>query len=210
MVGKDGKSLLEGAYRLATPADNLTYYREFAAVYDSAFVNGLGYSYAAAVAAVYRDLAAPDDVPVADIGCGTGLVGAALGVVADGMDISPEMLAQAARRGIYRALHQVDLTGDLTDLPTEFGAVVSAGTFTHGHLGPEVLSRLLGLVRSGGLFVVGVNSAHFKAAGFDAALQELKQSRRIGPVTAREVPIYDNPDHDHSGDRALVLDWRVT
>ncbi|MGB5559841.1 MAG: methyltransferase domain-containing protein [Paracoccaceae bacterium] len=210
MSDKDGKTLLEGAYGLATPEDNLAYYRDFAARYDSDFVLGLGYSYPATVARIYGDLATPEDKPVADIGCGTGLVGAELGGVAvDGMDISPEMLEIARGRGAYRALYEVDLTGDLSALAANYGAVVSAGTFTHGHLGPEVLTALLGLARAGALFVIGVNAAHYRSQGFEAQLGRLQADARIGPVSAVEVPIYDKAGHDHAGDRALVLNWRV-
>ena len=210
MSGADGKSLLEGAYRLSTPEDNLAYYRDFAARYDSDFVEGLGYCYPAAVAAVYREMAGPHDVPVADIGCGTGLVGAELGVACDGMDISDEMLAVARDRGVYRGLYRVDLTGDLSDIPRDYGAVISAGTFTHGHLGPDVLSALLEIVRDGALFVIGVNTAHYDMLGFDAVLRQHQELGRIGPVSATEVPIYARVGHDHSADRALVLGWRKT
>ncbi len=207
---KDGKMLLEGAYGLATPADNLAYYRDFAARYDSDFALGLGYSYPATVARIYRDLATPGDTPVADIGCGTGLVGAELGGgVVDGMDISPEMLDIARGRGVYRALYEVDLTGDVSTLAAGYGAVISAGTFTHGHLGPQVLTALLGLARTGALFVIGVNAAHYRALGFEAELGRLQAGARIGAVSAVEVPIYDKAEHEHAGDRALVLSWRV-
>ncbi len=209
MTGKTGKTLLEGAYKLATPDDNLAYYCGIAARYDQDFVEGLGYSYPTKVAARYRALAGADDVPVADIGCGTGLVGAALRVEADGIDLSPDMLAVARRRCVYRTLHEVDLTGDLAGLPRDYGAVVSAGTFTHGHLGPQVLTALLDLARPGALFVIGVNSAHFAKLGFEAELQRLRAAGRIGAVTAQEVAIYDRDGHEHSEDRALVLDWRL-
>lgn len=206
----DGKSLLEGAYGLSGPDDNLAYYREFAGRYDEDFADSLGYRFPAAVAAVYREMARPEDRPVADIGSGTGLVGAELGVLCDGFDISPEMLDLARARGVYRALYRVDLTGDLSVLPQDYGAVVSAGTFTHGHLGPSVLSALLTIARVGGLFVIGVNAAHYHALGFDAVLRGHQDAGQIGPVTATEVPIYDKAGHDHSADRALVLGWRKT
>lgn len=208
MTDDKGKSLLEGAYRLATPQDNQAYYREIARSYDRDFAEALGYSYPARVAAIYQQFAGQEDVPIADIGCGTGLVGAALGGVVDGMDISPEMLAVAERRGVYRALYEVDLTGDLAALPGGYGAVVSAGTFTHGHLGPEVLAALLDLARPGALFVIGVNAAHYADWGFEAVLQRLAGSGQIRDVGSIEVPIYAKSGHEHAGDRALVLHWR--
>lgn len=209
MGERGGERLLEGAYGLMSSEDNRTYYRDFADRYDSDFAEELGYSLAATVAAICRDLSGPLDVPVADIGCGTGLVGAALGGEVDGTDISPEMLAVARRRGVYRALYAVDLTGDLSALPRGYGAVVSAGTFTHGHLGPDVLTALPDLARAGALFVIAVNAAHYVALGFEAGLQALRDAGRIGSVAALDVPIYDKAGHEHAGDRALVLTWRT-
>jgi len=62
---------------------------------------------------------------VADLGCGTGRTGAWLaerGVEAiDGVDLTPEMLARAGERGVYRRLVEADVTatglaGDAYDL----------------------------------------------------------------------------------------------
>ena len=40
-----GQSILENAYKLATPGDNTAYYNAFAATYDSDFVAQMGYQY---------------------------------------------------------------------------------------------------------------------------------------------------------------------
>lgn len=206
-----GQARLEGAYQLATPADNIDYYREFAKTYDTEFAEGLGYTYPSRVASVFLSLATATDQPIADIGCGTGLVGAALnGAIVDGMDISPEMLAKAARRRCYRTLYEVDLTAEELPLPREYGGVVSAGTFTHGHLGPDVLMGLLDLVHDGGLFVVGINVQHFKAHGFSDCLDALVAEGRITTHDMQDVPIYEKGGHDHAGDRALVVTFRKT
>ena len=100
-----GQTLLENAYKLATPQDNETYYNEFAETYDAEFADALGWEYPRAIAMVYRDHAHADDLPIADIGCGTGLVAEALGCrpeQIDGIDISPEMLAAAQDKSLYR------------------------------------------------------------------------------------------------------------
>ncbi len=49
---------------------------------------------------------------ILDVGCGTGLVGVLLKEIAAtlvGVDTSPEMLARAAAKGVYSALHREDL-----------------------------------------------------------------------------------------------------
>jgi len=104
-----GQSLLENAYKLATPDDNQTYYDEFASSYDADFATALGWHYPMAIASVYRNAAMGHDRPIADIGCGTGLVAEALGCAPkdiDGIDISDEMLAKAKEKRPVSLDHQ--------------------------------------------------------------------------------------------------------
>jgi predicted TPR repeat methyltransferase len=204
-----GQDLLENAYKLETPADNSAYYDSYAPTYDTDFVERLGYHYPMAIAEAYRD--GLQEIPVADIGCGTGAVAVALGLPRDqidGMDISSEMLAVAAGKALYRSLYQVDLTGPLDSMPHDYGTVLSAGTFTHGHLGPGPLRGLLDIARPGGLFIIGVNQAHYTNHDFAATLDALKAEGRIGPVTITSTRIYAKDGHDHSDDRALILQYR--
>ncbi len=207
----EGREKLEGAYKLRTPDDNIAYYRDFAATYDSDFVEGLGYAYPRGVAGIYRAEAGGADVPVADIGCGTGLVGVNMPEVEiDGFDIAVEMLDEARKRERYTALNQIDLTGDLSGLAGKYGAVISSGTFTHGHLGPEVLVSLLDIGRPGALFVIGVNNEHYHGMGFKAELDRLVASGRIGPVRTQVISVYEKPGHVHSDDKAQASIWRLT
>ncbi|MFT4729318.1 MAG: SAM-dependent methyltransferase [Granulosicoccus sp.] len=151
------------------------------------------------------------DCPIADIGCGTGLVADALQVSAqcvDGLDISQKMLDASAAKKLYRTIHAVDLTGPLVDLANDYGAVVSAGTFTHGHLGPEVLANLLGLARTGALFVIGVNVQHFSRLKFDELLIGLESRQEISQVMSADVEIYSKSGHTHSKDQAGILSYR--
>lgn len=203
--------LLEGAYAIETPDDNLTYYKDFADHYDAEFATRLGYIYPSIIAEVYSNNAHATDCPVADIGCGTGLVAEALKLPpADihGFDISPDMLAQSQAKGLYAGLHRVDLTQPLSAPETPFGAVVSAGTFTHGHLGPEPLENLLALAAPNALFCIGVNAQHYAAHGFEAVLQRLESAGQITAPTLETVPIYSDPDSPHGKDTAHVLIYR--
>ena len=206
-----GKGILENAYKLSTPADNIDYYRQFSPFYDTDFVEQMGYRYPKVIADAYRKLATTADVPVADIGCGTGLVAAELGVLPediDGMDISPAMLGVARERRLYRNLYEVDLTGHLGMFSRLYGAVLSAGTFTHGHLGPAPLRNLLEIARPGGLFIIGINRVHYEKEGFRDVLGAMTRDRRISEVEIEEAKIYSRADHDHSEDRAFIIQYR--
>ncbi len=205
-----GQELLENAYKLNTPADNVAYYNVVAPTYDSDFAAQLGWQYPKAIAEAYHALA-NSPVPIADIGCGTGYVAMELVVPRehiDGMDISPEMLVQAQQKKLYRKLYEVDLTGSLQNISNEYGAVLSAGTFTHGHLGPEPLRGLLDIAQAGGIFIIGVNQAHFEKQNFSRFLDGLVEEKKISTVTIDVVKIYSKPNHAHSNDQALILQYR--
>ena len=211
MTKTSGQQDLENTYNLASPEDNVAYYRGFAPSYDTGFVQEMGYRYPMAIAEAYRRQATALDVPVADIGCGTGIVASELGLAPDqidGMDISSEMLTLARQKNLYGRLFEVDLTGDLSAIENGYGAVVSAGTFTFGHLGPAPLRGLLRIARSGALFIAGVNRAHFEKEHFAETLDGMTKRREIGPVAIEDIAIYDKRGHAHSDDRALLLQFR--
>jgi SAM-dependent methyltransferase len=208
-MGSKGTDKLEGAYALMTPEDSVRYYRDFAESYDEGFAAALGYVYPREVARAFLAAAGAGDRPVLDIGAGTGLVAEHLrGLAVDGIDISAEMLAKAGAKGLYRARIVADLTRPLAIPDAAYGGFVSAGTFTHGHLGPEVLGELLRIARPGALFCLGINLQVFDGAGFGSAFARLVAAGRISPLDFREVPIYEGKDHPHAGDRGVVALFR--
>ena len=98
--------------------------------------------------------------PVLDAGCGTGLLGAWMGLVGypevDGLDLSEGMLAVARRKGCYRELHRLALGGALPFADGAYDGIVSAGVFTTGHVGAEALGELSRICRAEGVMVVTV------------------------------------------------------
>ena len=89
--------------------------------------------------------------PLLDAGAGTGLIGEWLGIMGyphvEALDISEGMLAQAARKGAYAALHRLALGGPLPFADGHFAGIVSAGVFTSGHVGAEGLDELIRICR---------------------------------------------------------------
>ena len=208
---KRAEKLLRGAYSLRTAADNIEYYKDFAGIYDVQFAERMGYSYPDVLSQVYQSHQQPEDVPVADIGCGTGLVAAALQLPdqqIDGFDISTEMLTIARGKKIYRACYEVDLLDGVEGMSCDYGAVVSAGTFTFGHLGPLTLISLLDIAKEGALFCIGINAGHFKEAGFNQVFDALVAESNITPPVFTQQEIYSGPDSDHANDLATVAVYR--
>lgn len=215
------EQLLKGAYAIQTADDSIGYYEQFAPLYDQQFADRMGYIYPETLIEVYGQTACPTDLPVLDIGCGTGLVATELtrqhGIACnniDGVDISPDMLAAAKDKNLYNKLFQADLTDadfrqSTSGLSTGYGAIVSAGTFTFGHLGPSVLSTLLALGKEGTLYCIGVNSGYYQQQGFKAEFDRLANEQLISPPEAHIKEIYQpGQSSTHSNDTATIIVYR--
>jgi len=168
---------LAAAYALQTPQDSVDLYRKWATTYDEDFAKANDYRNPQLIAELFAT-GSDDDTPVLDVGAGTGLVGGALsehGVMPiDALDISTEMLDVAMSKGYYRNRIHADLTGSIDVDSGVYGGIISVGTFTHGHVGPEAIDELLRVARDGALFALGVNAKVFESAGFAAKFTALK------------------------------------
>lgn len=200
---------LEEAYDIKGPRDAKKLYDDWAATYDSSFGEGWGYIAPREIAAIYNELSDGNE-PVLDIGAGTGLLAESMpGMTVDAFDISAEMLAKAEAKGLYRARHVGDLTQPLALDDASYGGVISCGTFTHGHVGPEALPELIRVTRPGALFVCGCIPPVFDGMGFGSTLGLMVARREIAPVDFRDIAIYEEGmTHEHARDRGLVMAFR--
>ena len=200
---------LDAAYALNTPEDSVRLYRDWAQDYDADFAKGRNYQLHAHVARAF--VQAGGTGPVLDVGGGTGLVAEALaahGVTpTDGLDISAEMLKIAMDKGVYRTTFTDDLTRTLSMPDGSYAGVVSAGTFTHGHVGPEAFDELLRVSRAGAVIALSVNAGVYTDRGFDAKLAALGSAITVPDL--QDVSIYGaGTDPAHAEDRALVVVFR--
>lgn len=198
---------LTTAYGLETPDHSRQLYADWAESYDRSFAEETGYILPDQVAGLFA--AAEGCGPVLDVGAGTGLCGVALnrrGIAPiDATDISPEMLAQALRKDVYRDVIEADLIVGVPVPRAAYAGVVSSGTFTHGHVGPEVLPGLLRLARPGAVFALAVNARFSARSGFASALERLQDGGWIRNLTLPEVAIYGaKATGPHSADTALI------
>lgn len=200
---------LDSAYAIQTPDDNRRVYSAWAETYDKTFAQDMDYRMPAVVAELYRHSGGAGNI--LDVGAGTGLVAQFLGDMGigpiDGTDISPEMLIVAGKKRLYRRLFEGDVTQRL-DAPDEaYDGIVSSGTFTLGHVGPEAIDELLRIAAPGAQFALSINAKHFERAGFKAKLDSIQG--KISELALPEVAIYgERATGDHAGDTAFVALFR--
>lgn len=197
---------LGSAYALEGKHEIKTLYRDWAKTYDTDFIERMAYVMPETVAKVF--LREGGIGPALDIGCGSGAVGVALsGMRIDGVDLSPEMLAAAVKKGLYTRLIEADVLKRLPLDTASYQGIISAGTFTHGHVGPEALDELIRVAALGAVFCLGINAEHFSAHGFEAKFNSLHGAALITTPIFEDHPIYD-ADHERAGDRAMVAIFR--
>lgn len=199
---------LDQAYEIHTPEEAKVMYGNWAEDYDDSFGKAWGYIAPREIANILRGQIS-EAAEILDIGAGTGLVAENLrGLTVDALDITPEMLAKAEPKGLYRKLMVGDLTTALDIPDNSYDAIVSCGTFTHGHVGPVCFPELLRITRPGAVFACGTIGPVLDGAGFGSELARLVAAGKITPVAWRDIPIYEDAEHPHAKDRGLVMVFR--
>ena len=184
----------DDAYSLNTPEDSIQLYKKWAKTYDKDFALYSNYISPKKISIFFNKYAKKTDIPILDVGAGTGLVGEFLYETGNkkiiGIDISSEMLEQAKIKGCYSSLMEADVTKKIPLKNNSIGAVVSAGTFTHGHVGPNAFDELLRITKPGALFVLSINSKAFIKDGFKEKFLEIK--KRISTPIFKEFKAHGN------------------
>ena len=196
-------------------------YGEWAETYDEDFVARSGYVVYRRVVDALLQHREQINGPVFDIGCGTGIVGAVLrdnGVeIVDGIDISQPMLGEAKKKqtvrgdAVFRHLVAADLT-QRVDIPdNRYARLISAGTFTHGHLGPEPLDEIWRVANIGAWCAIGVRTTHYLAAGFGEKLAVDVREGTISEPNLIEVHMYSPGvgDEEHADDKVFIVVCQV-
>ena len=205
------KIVLTDAYSLKTSKDSINLYKNWASTYDKDFAENSNYLSHLKISNFYNKYKKSTDIPILDVGAGTGLIGNYLNKRNDleiiGIDISSEMLNEAKIKNCYNSLIEADITKDIPLKNNSIGAIVSAGTFTHGHVGPEAIDELLRITKPNGLFVLSIHSELFVKGGFEEKFIKIKN--QITKPILNSFNIYGkNNDIKHGNDKALAVIFR--
>ena len=205
------KKGLNDAYSVKTPEDNIKLYKVWASSYDDDFAKKNDYRSPVLISNYYDKYSNKNDVPVLDVGAGTGLIAEVMNkkntIDIDAIDISPEMLESAKSKNCYNKLLEADITKNLDIDNNYYGAIVSAGTFTHGHIGPNALDELLRVTKPSGLFVITIHSKVYVNQNFEQKFQDINE--QITDLTFHEEKAYgNNPDKDHGNDTVFITVFR--
>jgi len=124
---------------------------------------------------------------VLDLGCGTGLSGVALRPFAKrlvGLDLAPRMLAEAARRGIYDALHEGDLLEWLPSQRGSFDLIVAADVLNYlGDLTPA-LSAMAKALSPGGIAAFSIEAGSGDAFALGPGMRYRHDPQQVASLAA--------------------------
>lgn len=134
-----------------------------AEMYDLHMVRGLKYRLPQQIATKITVLYPGKKLHILDLGCGTGLLGVFLGRIDGfliGVDVSKNMLEQAARHNVYDRFHNVNLLDALEDTPAGLYQVVTAlDVFIYAGDLSEAIPNALRILTPGGHLMFSCETA---------------------------------------------------
>jgi len=180
---KNTKSMISTIYETlhADDLDELEgIYKNWASDYEHDVINLAGYVGHLITSDLLLTYLKNNKAKVLDAGCGTGLVGEIFHKNnfknIEGIDFSQEMLSVANQKNIYQSLKLVDLTKELDYEDNCFDAIVCAGTFTCGHVGPEALKEMVRITKEGGYICFTVRKQEWEASPYMKIINDLELS----------------------------------
>lgn len=196
---------IELAYSYSSSSDLRRYYDDSAKEYDD-FADSVRYVLPKKVVDIALEYFGDKPERALDVGCGTGLVGVEAAekipsLILDGLDISPKMIYEAYEKKrpngnrCYSSLILSDGTREKAVESERYALMLSAGTFTLGHLGPEHLGILLDSLVRDGMAVISIKKDHYENEDFLGWISDADKSGKISTQALITVDSYDNPNY---------------
>ena len=177
---KGPNDLVTEAYNIEDEASMVAFYEKWATDYDRVMLDELGYESPIRIAQHLRQHLPDATSAIFDVGCGTGLTCVFLAEQGyenlDGIDLSPDMVRVAGERGIYRELLVGDVNHPLEREDASYDGVISSGTFTHGHVGPDPMDEIFRILKPGGILACTVHQDLWESMGFKHKFESLVDS----------------------------------
>jgi predicted TPR repeat methyltransferase len=151
---------------LAPPDFVAGHFDRYAPIFEDHLVNTLGYVAPQTIASLLPDTLGE----VLDLGCGTGLVAAALAgrfSAIDGVDLSERMVALARDKGLYRELHVDEAVAHLSATERRYDLIVAAEVFNYLSALEAIFDATARCLRPNGRFVFSTETSE----GADYVLQ---------------------------------------
>jgi predicted TPR repeat methyltransferase len=156
---------LDGRSTPAAPADYVrATFDGFARDFDERLISHFDYRVPEVIARAMRDIRpfGKRSADVLDLGCGTGLSGAAFAGVSKrlvGVDVSGNMLQEARARGCYQELAEAEILDWMrAAAPAQFDLVIAADVLVYfGDLAP-IFAQAMRLLRPGGFFAFSIET----------------------------------------------------
>lgn len=201
----DPNTILETIHDSKTVEDTKRVYGEWAETYEETMTTH-GYRSPWIVASMLTVRLSDKSTRVLDVGCGTGMTGASLARLGftdiDGLDVSPAMLDRARAKSVYKNLVTADLLQTVDIADGAYGAAVSVGTFTFGHVGPSRITEIIRIIRPRGLFILTVRAEAWDEHGYDEYLNTLVEK---GLITILDDQVQSHFDKCDQRAHFLVL-----
>jgi len=193
---KGPNDLVTEAYNIKDEASMVEFYHKWAEDYDRVMLDELGYESPMQIARNLSEQLADRDSAIFDIGCGTGLTCVFLAdsgyTNLDGIDLSPDMIRVAGERGIYRELLVGDVNQALERDDASYDGVISSGTFTHGHVGPQPIDEILRILKPGGVLACTVHQDLWESMGFEDKFAEIVDAGLAEEISLEKRRYYRN------------------
>ncbi|AXI46823.1 methyltransferase type 11 [Sulfitobacter sp. SK012] len=168
-------NFLDKAYAARDADSTRALYDDWSSSYD-AEIGEIGYATPDRCAAALAEFMPDKGAPILDVGCGTGLSGAALKhagfTVIDGVDVSADMLALAKQKNVYRTLTQIEADTPLSHTPGTYAAISAVGVVGAGGAPTTLFDMLMQSLGPGGKLVFSLNDHALSDSANEARVME--------------------------------------